>query len=269
MDKSWYGKIALITGGSSGIGAAIARKLAEKGIQVVLVARREERLQKLSSWINSQGGHSHFILADLSKETECENVFIKATQQFGIPDILINNAGLAYYGFTDVMPWDIARDMILVNVMAAVHLTRLFLPEMTSRHSGNIINIGSVNGVMPSQGTSVYSGSKAFLNAFTTALHRELQGSQVNASVIYPGPVATELFDKSARMTNGQRIPAENLAISAETVANAVWSVLNHPRRCIYVPWYWRWTAFAEFGFGWAMDLIGPLLLKRTIHQER
>ena len=236
-----------------------------KGLQVVLVARREDRLQRLCAEIVAHGGKAQYIRADLSHETECEQVFQKVMAQFGCPEILVNNAGLAYYGYTDLMPWQVARDMIQVNIMAAVYLTRRFLPEMKACHSGHIINIGSVNGIMPSQGTSVYSGSKAFLNAFTTALHRELQGSQVEASVIFPGPVATELSAISAKVTNGHRIPAEKIATSPEAVAACVWSVLNRPRRYAYVPWYWRWTSIAEFGFGWAMDLAGPLLLKRTV----
>jgi len=188
-------------------------------------------------------------------------------QQAGCPDVLVNNAGLAYYGYTDVMPWEAARAMIDVNVTAAVHLTRLFLPGMLARRSGRLINIGSVNGVMPSQGTAVYSGSKAFLSAFTAALYRELRGSGVQVSVVLPGPVATEIFDNSEKIPNGFRIPAEAGAISPTAVADCAWSLLLHPRRYAFVPWYWRWTSIAEFAFGWAMDLVGPILLKRQVRK--
>ncbi len=264
MTSSWQGKVALISGASSGIGAATARRLAAEGLQVVLAARRVERLQALADEIRKAGGQAGVLAADLGNESERLALFEQAERLYGCPEVLVNNAGFAYYGYTAVMPWDSGRAMIEVNVTAAAHLTRLFLPGMLARGSGHIINMGSVNGVMPSQGTAVYSGSKAFLNAFTAALYRELAGSGVKTSVVFPGPVATELFDNSEKIENGLRIPAEGGAISAERVASAVWSLLNRPRRYVFVPWYWRWTALAEFFFGWAMDLAGPILLRRA-----
>ncbi len=263
MAKSWQNKVALVTGSSSGIGAATAHLLASKGLKVVLVARRIERLQVLVNEITSLGGNASLIQADLSETYECQDIFRQCIEEFGNVDVLVNNAGLAYYGYTSVMHWETAKEILQVNVIAAAYLTRLFLPMMEARQNGHIINIGSVNGVMPSQGTAFYSGSKAFLIAFTTALYRELRGSGVIVSVINPGPVATELFDNSEKIPNGFRIPAENFAVPAESVAASVWSLLQRPRRIAYVPWYWRWTAITEFAFGWAMDMVGPALLKK------
>ena len=258
----------MITGASSGIGAATARRLAAEGLAVILVARRLDRLQALADEILTAGGQARVLVADLSQESERLALSGQVEQQTGCPDVLVNNAGFSYYGYTDLMPWDTARSMIDVNTVAVAHLTRLFLPAMLARHSGHIINIGSVNGVMPSQGTAFYSASKAFVHAFTAALYRELAGSGVNISVVSPGPVATEIFDNSEKIENGLRIPAESGAISAETVASCVWSLLLRPRRYAFVPWYWRWTAFAEFFFGWAMDLAGPVLLRRSKKQR-
>ncbi|HVP20748.1 MAG TPA: SDR family oxidoreductase [Anaerolineaceae bacterium] len=263
MKTSWQNKTALITGASSGIGAAVTRRLAGQGLRVVLAARRLERLQSLADEIERRGGQAAVLAADLSQESTRLEIFKRFSQLYGCPDVLVNNAGFAYYGYTDRMPWSAARGMIDLNVTAAAHLACLFLPGMLARRSGHIINVGSVNGVMPSQGTALYSASKAFLGAFTTSLHRELRGSGVQASVVYPGPVATELFDNSEKIANGLRVPAEAAAISPETVADCVWSLLLRPRRSAYVPWYWAWTAPAEFFFGWAMDLVGPALLKR------
>lgn len=253
----------MITGASSGIGAATARRLSAEGLRVALVARRVERLQALADEIRASGGQADVLAADLGQESERLELFNRVQQQFGCLDVLVNNAGFAYYGYTGVMPWEAARAMIEVNDAAAAHLTRLFLPDMLARRSGHIINMGSVNGIMPSQGTALYSASKAFLNAFTAALYRELVGSGVKVSVIFPGPVATELFDASEKIENGFRVPAESGAVSAETVADCVWSLLRRPRRYVFVPWYWRWTSLVEFFFGWALDLAGPILLKR------
>lgn len=264
MVTSWQGKVALITGASSGIGEAIARRLAAEGLTVILVARRLDRLDTLDGEIRAAGGLAQVIPADLAQEADRLALFNQVESQFGCPDVLVNNAGFAYYGFTDRMSWETAHALLDVNVTALVHLTRLFLPAMLARRSGRIINIGSVNGVMPSQGTALYSASKAFVHAFTAALYRELVGSGVTVSVVLPGPVATELFDNSEKMENGFRIPAEKGAISAARVAGSVWSLLRRPHRYVFVPWYWRWTALAEAYFGWAMDLAGPLLLRRA-----
>ncbi len=265
MRDAWQGKIALVTGASSGIGAAVARHLATQGLELLLVARRAERLQALAGEITAAGGKAAWIAADLTQEADRLEVFRRFQDLYPgrSLDVLVNNAGFAYYGYTDSMPWDTARDMIEVNDVAIVHLTHLFLPRMLARRSGHIINIGSVNGVMPSQGTAVYSASKAFINAFTASLYRELRGSQVQVSVVLAGPVKTELFEVSAAIQHGFRIPAERAAISPEAVARCAWSLLQRPRRYAYVPWYWRWVSLAEFAFGWAMDLVGPVLLKR------
>jgi len=264
MTPSWQGKVALITGASSGIGAATARRLSTAGLKVILVARRTDRLQVLADEIRAAGGQAEVFTTNLGQESDRLELFSQVDRQYGCPDVLVNNAGFAYYGYTAVMPWETAHAMIDVNATAAAHLTRLFLPGMLERHSGHIINIGSVNGIMPSQGTAVYSASKAFLSAFTAALYRELVGSGVNVSIVFPGPVATEIFDTSEKIEKGFRIPAEGGAISAETVASSIWSLLRRPRRYVFVPWYWHWTSFAEFFFGWAMDLAGPILLRRA-----
>jgi len=263
MSQSWQNKTAVITGASSGIGAAAARKLAGEGLRVTLVARRQERLDALAAEIRSRGGQADVLAADLGSESARLEVFERVSQACGCPDVLVNNAGFAYYGFTDRMPWEAARAMLDVNAAAAVHLTRLFLPGMLARRSGHVVNVGSVNGVLPSQGTALYSATKAFLNAFTAALYRELRGSGVEVSVVLPGPVSTELFDASEKIENGFRVPAEAFAISSGSVADCIWSLLRRPRRYAFVPWYWRWTAPAEFFFGWAMDLVGPALLRK------
>jgi short-subunit dehydrogenase len=110
----------------------------------------------------------------------------------------------------------------------------------------------------------MYAGTKAFLNAFTTALHREMRRSGVTISVLQPGPVVTEFFDQAASQKNGRRVPAERLAIPAERVAGAVWSLLRRPRRQAFVPWFTRLTPWISLLFAGVMDWVGPLLLRRN-----
>lgn len=259
----WGGKLALITGASSGIGAATARLLARRGLRVLLTARRVERLQSLSEEIRAGGGQAEVLAADLEQPAERERLTAEILQRFGCPDLLVNNAGIGWYGYFAEMPPEVAHRLLELNITAVMDLTRRFLPAMRQRRSGAIINISSIAGSIPSQGIAMYSGSKAFLNAFSTALHREMRGSGVTISVLQPGPVVTEFFEQAASQQNGRRVPAERLAISAERVAGAVWSLMRRPRRQAFVPWFTRLTPWISLVFAGVMDWIGPLLLRR------
>lgn len=251
----------LITGASSGIGEAVALRLAQSGARLLLAARRVDRLERLANQIERAGGQAAPLAVDLSSEDGRQILFEQVMAGWNCPDVLVNNAGLGWYGYLDEMPWSEAANLLQVNIGAVVHLTRLFLPLMRARGSGHVINMSSIAGQIPSQGIAVYAGSKAFLDAFTTSLHREMRGSGVEISLVCPGPVKTEFFDQAAQ--KGRRIPAERFAVSAERVAESVASLLRRPRRVVYVPWVLGVTPWVERLFGWAMDLAGPLLLQK------
>ncbi len=182
--------------------------------------------------------------------------------EYGQIDVLVNNAGLGWYGFGTDMPWTIASGILQVNVAAAVHFTLLFLKKMRSLGSGHIINIGSISGSLPSQGVAVYGATKSFLDNFTTALYRELTGTQLHVSVVRAGPVLTDFCDTAANLESGLHLPTERMGVTAETIANHVWKLLEHPRRVIYVPGWLGVTPFIENTFGWLIDRLGPLLLR-------
>lgn len=256
------GKTALVTGASSGIGAAIALRLAGEGLRVLLTARRVERLRELEERICSAGGKALVIPADLERESDRLTLFYQSLDLGGV-DILVNNAGFGWYGYYQNMPWETVQAMLQINVEAVIHLTHLYLPHMLSRGSGQMINISSIAGSFPNQGIASYSASKAYLNAFSTALHRELRGSGVHVSLVMPGPVATEFFDRSSEAPGGRRIPAERFAVSAERVASRVSQVIRKPRRKVYIPWWLSIVPWIEMSLGWAIDPLGPLLLKR------
>jgi hypothetical protein len=246
---------AVVTGASSGIGAATARRLAAAGWRVILVARRLERLLGLQAEID----HAEVLAADLSSETECVRVF----EQIRETDVLVNNAGFGWYGYFSKMPWETVREMLRVNVEATVHLTRLFLPGMLARRRGHIINVGSVSGSIPSQGIAVYAATKSFMDAFTTALHRETRNTGVNVSVVRAGPVRTEFCDSAAQRENGGHVPTERMGVSAEYAARRIERLIQHPRRVVYVPGWLGVTPWFELSFGWLEDRLGPLLLRR------
>jgi uncharacterized protein len=259
----WQNKSAVVTGASSGIGEAVAQRLAAEGLLVWLVARREERLLCLQERIEAWGGRARVITADMGAEAERCRVFDRIQAEGGA-DILINNAGFGWYGYFSSMRWETAREMLDINVSAAVHLTSLFMPEMQARGWGRIINVGSISGSIPSQGIAMYAASKAFLDAFTTSLWRELRGSPVKVSVVRAGAVLTEFGESALRRARGGHVPTESVGVSAEHVADRIWQLLRRPKRVIYVPRWTQITPWVELSVGWVMDLVGPLLLRRS-----
>jgi len=229
--KGW----AIVTGASSGIGRATALALAQAGYPVVLAARSIDKLTRLRRTIESSGGTALAMAVDLGREGDLRE-FSERVMRLAEPvDLLINNAGLAWYGYSESMPWEIACEMMAVNNIA---------------------------GSIPSQGVALYSATKAFVDAFTTGLHRELQGSGVHASVVRAGAVATPFFDRAAAQERGRQIPARKLAIAPERVAQAILRLVRRPRRVAYVPSGLALVPWIELAFGWAMDLIGPRLLR-------
>lgn len=260
----WRGKTALVTGASSGIGEAVARRLAREGLRVILVARREDRLEALAGEIRAAGGQAQVIAADLSVEAERERAAELALAAQGGVQVLVNSAGQAWYGYFAQMPWESARALVEVDVLAAAHLTRLLLPAMIAQGQGRIIQIGSITGSFPNQGIVMYAGSKAFLDASTTALARELRFTAVRVSVLRPGPVASELFEASAAAPGSRMIPGRAFAVPPEAVAAAAWKVILRPRRAVYIPWYMAAAPWIELLFGWFIDQLGPLLLRRN-----
>jgi len=263
MDSSLAGKVVLVTGASSGLGEAFARFLAERGLRVILTARRAQRLADIVNEIRNQGGTAEFFPGDIRNPQVRAKLARDVQVKAGHVDILINNAGFGWYGYFHTMDWSDAARMIAVNIEAAAHLTHLFLPDMLARRTGHIINISSIAGGLPNQGIAMYSGSKAFLDAFSTALHRELRGSGVTASAMRLGPVETEFFEQARKMKNGGNVPAEKMAIPVGRVNQALWRLLRHPRRVMYVPGWLAVTRLVEPLLGGLIDPLGPLLLRR------
>jgi uncharacterized protein len=187
------GKTALITGASAGLGAEFAWLFAADGHDVVLVARRKDKLEALATEITKKHTVAVDVLAeDLADHAAPERVFAEIGKRGLAVEFLVNNAGFGTSGaFAEL---DVRREleMIEVNVTTLVHLTRLLLPGMISRKSGRILNLGSTAGFQPGPFMAVYYASKAFVNSFTEALSTELEGTGVTATVSCPGATATE-----------------------------------------------------------------------------
>ncbi len=256
-------KIALVTGASSGIGAAAARDLARMGYLVVLTARRADRLSALAEEIRRDGGRADTVAADLSAADGPGTLHRFIEEKYGKIDVLVNSAGFGWYGYAEKMPAEMAKDMVQVNVSSLLQLILRFLPGMKKRRQGSIINISSVAGSLPSQGIAVYSATKSFIDSLTTALHRELRGTGVHVSAVRPGPVTTDFFSTAASLPSGGKVPAQRFSIPPAAVSRTILSLLRRPRRVAYVPRGLRIVPWIEAGFGWLMNLMGPFLLRR------
>jgi uncharacterized protein len=183
---------ALVTGASSGIGEEFARQLAERGYNIVLVARRAERLNALGRQLGPSGVRAEVIAADLQKIDATRTLPAKVAERGLEVDLLVNNAGFGTDGpFLDATV-ESQLGQIRVNVEALVTLTHLFLPAMIDRGEGAVVNVASSAGLQPIPFQAVYAASKAFALSFTEALHVETRGSGVAVLAVNPGPVPTE-----------------------------------------------------------------------------
>jgi short-subunit dehydrogenase len=206
---------ALVTGASSGIGEAFARALSARGRELILVARRTDRLERLARELP---GPAHVLTCDLATEAAA---LPDRVRDLGLDvDLLVNNAGFGTYGnFWEIEPGRDA-EMVRVNCEAVVTLTRAFLPAMVERRRGGVIVVASSAGLLPIPYEATYAATKAFALRFVEALHEELRGTGVRVLAVNPGPVATEWqrvagFDDVGVVPG--KIPAEQVV--AESLA--------------------------------------------------
>jgi short-subunit dehydrogenase len=182
---------AVITGASSGIGRAFAGELASRGYPVLLVARRADELQQVAGEIRKRGGRAEVLVADLATADGVETVGHAATK-LGDVGVLVNNAGMGSYGAFVEQPEGREMAQVALNIGAVVGLTRRLLPQMVARGRGQIINIASILGFMPTPYFATYAATKAFVLHFSEALAYELRGTGVGVLASSPGVVKTE-----------------------------------------------------------------------------
>jgi len=192
------GMTALITGASSGLGWEFAKLFACDGHDLVLVARRIDRLNELKTELEKIYNIKVTVFSqDLTLSDAAESVFSFIERNKITVDFLVNNAGFGDFGF--FAECDIAKqqNMIMLNTMTLTKLTRLFVPGMKERKNGRILNVGSIASFMPGPKMSVYYATKAYVRSFSEALSVELKKSGVSVTVLCPGPVKSEFWDKS------------------------------------------------------------------------
>jgi short-subunit dehydrogenase len=189
------GKWALVTGASSGIGAALSRELAKHGAKLILTARRRDRLEKLAGELTAKGTEVRIITADLNDPAAPQQIY-DATEGAGIAvDILINNAGLGQYGA--FAQSDIAQELsqVRVNCEAMVRLTRLFVSRMVERRRGWVLVLASTASFQPVPYITTYAATKAFDRYFALGLAAEVARFGVKVTALCPGPTESEFFD--------------------------------------------------------------------------
>jgi NADP-dependent 3-hydroxy acid dehydrogenase YdfG len=231
--------VALVTGASSGIGAATARRLATEGAAVALVARRRDRLDELAAAISGDGGTALAVEADVTSPAEAAGAVEQAVAGLGRLDTVVNNAGVMLLGPALDAPlaeWD---QMVSLNVQGLLHLTHAALPHLvraaqdSPRRVADLVSISSTAGRVARPGSSVYNLTKFGLTGFTEALRQELLGQRVRVSVVEPGTVDTELVTHLRDdIRDAARRQTESIEpLSPEDIADAVAYIVTRDRR--------------------------------------
>jgi NADP-dependent 3-hydroxy acid dehydrogenase YdfG len=238
MTSKLTGAVALVTGASSRIGEAAARRLAEDGASVVLVARRRDRLESLTAEIEQAGGTALAVQADISDRAQAEAAVQQAVERFGRLDVLINNAGLMLLGpvvGADPDEWD---RMIAVNAQGVLYTTHAALPYLLKsaedgpRQVADIVNISSIAGRVASNGFGVYNMTKFGVNGFTEPLRQEVTKRHVRVGVLEPGGVTTELMSHNTGAVREEidHFHATTETLNPEDIADGIAYMVTRPR---------------------------------------
>jgi len=238
MTSKLIGTVALVTGASSGIGEATARRLAEDGAAVALVARRRDRLETLTAEIEHAGSTALAVAADITDRRQAEAALRLTVERFGRLDILVNNAGLMLLGpvvGADPAEWD---RMIAINAQGLLYTTHAALPYLLKaaedgpRQVADIVNISSIAGRVAWNGYGVYNMTKFGVNGFTEALRQEVTKRHVRVGVLEPGGVTTELgsHNSGAAREEIDDFYATTETLTPDDIADGVTYMVSRPR---------------------------------------
>jgi len=239
MKATLKNTVALVTGASSGIGAATAKALAQHGAAVALLARRADRLQDLKTEIESAGGTALVVAADVTDAEQVAKAVEQTVAELGRLDTLVNNAGLMRMGPAAEAPLQDWDDMVTVNVQGVLYVTRAALPYLieaakdSPRGVADVVTVSSTGGWVARPGTAVYSLTKFGVNAFSEGIRQELLGKRVRVGVVGPGTVDTEIFSHLPAPSREafEQQTAGMVKLRPEDIADAVLYMVTRDRR--------------------------------------
>ncbi len=232
MAQQLHGKVALVSGASSGIGAATAVALAAEGAAVAIGARRADRLEALKATLEADGTTVLVLDLDVTDEASCRSAVERTVAELGGLDVLVNNAGVMLLGpivGADTEDW---RRMLETNVLGLMHLTHAALPHLVKQGSGDVVQVSSVAGRVARLGSGAYNASKFAVNAFSESLRQEVTGKGVRVTMVEPGAVATELqshITHADTKAGIERWIADMRPLQADDVARAVVYAVTQP----------------------------------------
>jgi short-subunit dehydrogenase/mannose-6-phosphate isomerase-like protein (cupin superfamily) len=241
------GSVVLVTGASSGIGAATARKLARKGAKVLLLARGSEAMEQIAQEIRAQHGFARAYAVDLGDAQAVQKTAEAIRSEFGSPDVLINNAGAGRFLYIEETEPDELHQMITSPYLAAFLITRAFLPGMIQRGSGRIVNVTSPAAYFPWPGATAYTAARWAMRGFTAALRADLRGTGVRVTLVVPGKVRSTYFEHNPGAE--ERLPGISRiyrTLTPEDVATAILSGVEHDRSEVITPFLLKLTVLAH-----------------------
>lgn len=202
MTPNLKGRTALVTGASSGLGVDFAKELARRGADLILVARREDQLKAVADeLVKAHGVAVDVIAMDLGLADAPEKLFARTQKMKRSVDVLVNNAGFGIFGEFLEIPWERENEMLQLDIVTVVHLTKLFVKPMVERNFGFVLQVASIGAYQPTPTYATYSAAKSFVLSFGEALNYELRNTNVKVSVLSPGITATEFLKVSGQKT--------------------------------------------------------------------
>jgi len=250
-------KVAIVTGASSGIGEATARRLAREGMGVALAARRRDELERVAGEIQAAGGQVLVVPTDVCDRAAIQRMTQATLERWGRIDVLVNNAGVGYARRVVHLEPEQWRPQVEINLIAVIECSQAVLPTMLEKKSGHIINIASIAGLIGLPGSSTYCATKAGVVAFSEALRREVRTSGIHVTTLCPGFVATGFSPRLKKIAEGQpdapRLPG---VMKAEYVADHIADIIRHPRARVIIPPGWGLLVALANALPWLTDRV-------------
>jgi len=275
------GTLAVVTGASSGIGEATAKALAKAGARVVVIARTRDALERVAKEIQDAGGKAEVVAADLSKPAECRRATREVLENFGVPDVLVNNAGVGRWLPVEETSFEEVQQMMALPYFAAFWVTSCLLPEMLKRRTGHIVNLISPAGWAAIPGAAGYSAARAAMRSFDQSLGVDLRGTGLGVTLCCPGKVSSSYFANNPGAEERiPRIAALARTVTPEEVGAAIVRAIRLNRRTLVMPcmmrvfwWLFRsvpWLVEAlAWGSGWKRSALPPPAEKSEQPEQR